>query len=765
MSRGKKNLLFYILMLSFFGILMYGIIQKGNGYETSLPEHPHPVVENSQGFFSHGFEIFKNSLGGNVQTPVAMLLLQIVAILFTARIFGWLFVKMKQPSVIGEIVAGIVLGPSVLARFFPEVSAFLFSPATLGNITILSQIGLILFMFVIGMELDISEVRKRLKETILISHTSIIVPFFCGMLTAYWTYSKFASATTPFLSYALFIGVAMSITAFPVLARIIQEKGMTRSHLGTLSLASAANGDVMAWFLLAAVIAITQSGTFAGAIYTILFTAVFLLFMFYVLRPFLNIIGNIYRNKEVITKTIVAFMLLVLIVSAYITEILGVHALFGAFMAGVIMPSNPKFRKIMTEKVEDVSLAVFLPLFFVSTGLKTQIGLISTSEEWLVCLLFILFAVIGKVMGTALASRVTGESWKNSWLMGALMNTRGLMELIILTIGYEMGILPPAIFVMLVLMTLVTTLMTGPLMNLIEFCYREDDKRSGSYRKHPGKFRLMLSFGRAGSGQVLLDVASQVFRNDKKMLDITALHLTVGTEINPMHTENFETISFEPIQEEARRLDIAIHTRYDVTNDAGQEIVNIVNNEGYDFLLVGAGISMSDIPEDIEATRYRQVYFEKYFSKLAPQSLFYPGDLLKDKTHFFIDQTKASVGIFVNREFERAGQVIVVLQKSKDIFLLEYAENLIRSNQASVCIHELGNEIAKNKISDTRVRDFLVSNKNTSMVSMPQLSVDVLIRNNFMLISYDTWMDIFDHEKDTLQLMPSTLIINNKKIN
>ncbi|MDR3060780.1 MAG: cation:proton antiporter, partial [Dysgonamonadaceae bacterium] len=661
-------------MLLFFGILMYLILKMGEHFDVASSV---PVFHSSEGFFSRGFDIFFSGFNHSIKDPVAMLLLQMIAILFTARIFGWLFIKMGQPSVIGEIVAGIVLGPSILAQFLPEVYAFLFSPETLENINILSQIGLILFMFVIGMELDISEVRKKFKETILISHASIVVPFFCGMLTAYWTYSEYASGTTPFVSYALFIGVAMSITAFPVLARILQEKGLTKSHLGTLSLASAANGDVTAWCLLAAVIAIAQSGTFAGAIYTILFSALFLLFMFFVLRPFLNIIGNIYRNKEVITKTIVAFMLLILIISAYITEVLGVHALFGAFMAGVAMPSNPKFRKIMTEKVEDISLSIFLPLFFVSTGLKTRIGLISTTEEWMTCLVFIVFAVVGKVFGAGLAARMTGESWKNSWLIGSLMNTRGLMELIILTIGYEMGILPPAIFVMLVLMTLATTVMTGPLMNLIDYCYRKKEKVAGDLRKVADKFRILLSFGRAGSGQVLLDVAEQVFSCGRKPLEVTALHLTVGTEINPMHAENFEEFSFEPILKEAKLLEMDIKTRYEVTSDAGSEIVDIANHEGYDFLLVGAGISMSALPEDIEATRHREIYYEKYFSKLgASQSLFYPGDLLKDKTRFFIEQTQVPVGVFVNRHFEKAGKVIVVLKKAKDVFLLDYAQNL-----------------------------------------------------------------------------------------
>ena len=283
-------------------------------------------------------------------------------------------------------------------------------------------------MFAIGMELNISEVRKKLKETILISHTSTIVPFFFGMLTAYFVYDKYADKSTPFLSFALFIGIAMSITAFPVLARIIQEKGLTKTHLGTISL------DITAWCLLAVVIAIAQAGSMLSAVYNILFSVLYIMFMFLAVRPFLRMIGHIYHNKEVIDKGLVAFIFLLLITSAYLTEILGLHALFGAFIAGVVMPGNVKFRKIMTEKVEDVSLALFLPLFFVSTGLRTEIGLLNKPELWWLCLIFIVVAIAGKFGGAMFSARFVGESWKDSLYIGALMNTRGLMELVVLTI-------------------------------------------------------------------------------------------------------------------------------------------------------------------------------------------------------------------------------------------------------------------------------------------------------------------------------------------
>ncbi|MDR1437337.1 MAG: cation:proton antiporter, partial [Candidatus Symbiothrix sp.] len=352
MSKGTKNFAFYAVMVLLFGSLVYFLIQKGESHQAkeiiaSAPGTPANLGE--------GLGIFSKLFVAHIQSPFGILLLQIIVILFCCRFSGWLFSKMKQPTVIGEILAGIILGPSILGHWFPGFSGFLFPSESLDNIALLSQFGLILFMFAIGMELNITEVRNKLKETILISHTSIIVPFFFGVLMAYFIYDDYAAAETPFLSFALFIGIAMSITAFPVLARIIQEKGLTKSYLGTISLASAANGDIIAWCLLAVIVAIAQAGSILSAVYNIFFSALYLVAMFLVIRPFLRMVGQVYHNEEVIDKGLVAFIFLILISSSFLTETLGLHALFGAFMAGVVMPGDIKFRKIMTEKVEAVS--------------------------------------------------------------------------------------------------------------------------------------------------------------------------------------------------------------------------------------------------------------------------------------------------------------------------------------------------------------------------------------------------------------------------
>lgn len=763
MGKGSRSLIYYLVMLLVFGGLMYFIIKEGEARQIQEAisvsnEAPHDLKE--------GFFVFKDLLMHHVESSIGILLLQIIVILITCRLFGWLFAKMQQPTVIGEIVAGIVLGPSVLGHLLPSVSAFLFPFDSLQNINMLSQFGLILFMFAIGMELNITEVRQKLKETILISHTSTIFPFFLGMVTAYFLYNKYAYESTPFLSFALFVSIALSITAFPVLARIIQEKGLTKTHLGTISLASAANGDITAWCLLAVVVAIAQAGSMLSAIYNIGFSFIYLLLMFTVIRPFLRMIGHIYHNKEVVDKGLVAFMFLLLIVSSYLTEILGLHALFGAFVAGVVMPDNIKFRKIMTEKVEDVSLALFLPLFFVSTGLRTEIGLLNSPELWYMCGIFILVAIIGKFGGSLVAARFVGETWKDSLYIGALMNTRGLMELVVLTIGYDMNILTPPIFVMLVLMTLVTTFMTTPLISFIQFCYQV----FGKYKSHkvewqqpqPGVFKVLLSFGRASNGQVMLDVAHQMFAHTKDKLEITALHLTVGSDVNPLHTDNFEEVSFGPILYGAQKLNIPLKTRYEVSNNAGQDICEIANKEGYDFLLVGAGISLSDLPNDIAANQYRTSFYDKFLRHFkAPESWFYPGELLKDKTKMFIEQSLCPVGVFVNRKFVKASNTLIVIHFAEDLFLLNYADHLKQTTGSDLTILNLMSNEAKDiDLVTQRLFEYTELQHKAIVYNGNKLTQSVLSAYNFMLISYNTWNLLSEVSNEELQKMPSTLILS-----
>ena len=752
MLKRTRNICFYLTVIVVFGALMYLIIKHGE----SRQGQEILAFDNAPSNLGEGFHFFGHQLLELLQSPFGILLLQIAIILTCCRIFGKIFKMLRQPTVIGEILAGIVLGPSILGHWFPGVSAFLFPPESLGNIELLSQFGLILFMFAIGMELDFSQVLKSLKKTTIISHTSIIFPFFLGVVIAYFVYDKYAHETAPFLSFSLFIGIAMSITAFPVLARIIQEKGLTKTHLGTIALSSAANGDITAWCLLAVIISIAQAGSMLSALFNILFSALYLLFMFAVARPFMQMVGQLYHNEEVIDKKLVAFIFLLLVTSSLLTEVLGLHALFGAFIAGIIMPGDIKFRQIMSEKVEAVSLSLFLPLFFVATGLKTEIGLLNTPDMWLLCGVFILAAVAGKFGGATVAARLTGENWKNSLYIGALMNTRGLMELVVLSIGYKMQILSPPVFVMLVLMTLVTTFMTAPLIMLIRSMFKVREKMAVQKTRSSGEpsFRVLLPFGRAGSGQVMLDVAHQMFSRKKRRLDITALHFTVGSEINPLQRGSFEMVSFKPILKEAEKLQISIEPRYEVSDNVGQDISDIVNAEGFDFLLVGAGITWSNLPNDIAANQYRGALYRRFF---RTEKWFLPTELLKDKTKTFIEQSHCPVGIFVNRDFTKANKIILVLDSEADLFLLPYAQTLLQSTRGSI------NIICRSSDYDPMenlLGQFLETVGSSALLEEKDISGTLLADHDFMLISYAVWNDVSERRKEALQLMPSTLILN-----
>ena len=479
--KAKWSTLFYILTLLALGIVIYYIVQQGNKLQdAALITHKITTAKNS-----NSFDVFSDSFSHNLTDPLAILLLQIIVIIAFARLFGFFFKKIGQPSVIGEIVAGIVLGPSVVGLFFPQASHFLFPAASLGTLNFLSQVGLILFMFIIGMELDLKAMGKQAFDAVIISHASIIIPYTLGMGLAYFIYKNYAPAGIGFLSFSLFMGIAMSITAFPVLARILQEKGMTKTKLGAMALTCAAADDLTAWCILAAVIALVKSGSPVSALYTIGLAIVYVLVMLKVVRPVLQKLENIYIKNEKKRTPIIAALFIMLIVSAYTASIIGIHSLFGAFIAGLVMPTGISFRKIVTDKIEDVSLVLLLPLFFVITGLRTQIGLLNEGSLWVTFGWILLVAIVGKFGGSALAAKMVGQSWKDSLSIGALMNTRGLMQLIVLNIGYDLGILSPQIFAMMVLMALVTTFMTGPALELINWMI--PDKGAGISRTDDNK--------------------------------------------------------------------------------------------------------------------------------------------------------------------------------------------------------------------------------------------------------------------------------------
>lgn len=463
----NRNLVFYVLLIVVCGSLLWFVFSQGADLEVL------PSAETGAGILeapAHqgGVEVFVRGLSENLGHPLSLLLAQIVVIVLLSRLLASLVSKIGQPMVIGEIIAGILLGPSILGHFWPEVSNFIFRVDSLTNLNFLSQLGLILFMFIIGLELDIHLLKHKAHTVVVVSHASIMIPFALGVSLAYFLYAGFAPPHIPFLGFGLFMGIAMSITAFPVLARILHERGLTQTELGSLAITCAAAGDVTAWCILAAVVAIVQAGSFISAVFTIFLSVVYVIAMLKLVGPWLARLETKYASTESLNRTFAVIAFAVLLLSALTTEVIGIHALFGAFLAGTSMPSQPGFRKMLASRIEDVSLVILLPLFFAFTGLKTQIGLLNNNAAWLVCGLIILVAVAGKFGGSLFAARFTGQSWPDSFAIGALMNTRGLMELIVLNIGYDLGILSPRVFTMMVLMALVTTFMTAPALNWIE---------------------------------------------------------------------------------------------------------------------------------------------------------------------------------------------------------------------------------------------------------------------------------------------------------
>jgi Kef-type K+ transport system membrane component KefB len=391
-------------------------------------------------------------------------LLALGAVILTARAFGGVLHRFRQPAVIGEVLAGIALGPSLLGRVAPGASAYLLPPAVAPLLGVLAQMGVLLFMFLVGLELDTRLLRQHTRVTILVSHTSMIVPFLLGATLALWLFPTLAGDGTPFTTFALFMGVSMSVTAFPVLARILTDLGIHRSRLGTLALSCAAIDDVSAWCLLAFVVSVAR-GRVGGALPTLLLTVAYVATMAVVVRPLvLGLVRRRWGRRP--TQGLTAFVLVAVLACGAVTELIGIHAVFGAFSLGTVLSLEPQLASELRRRLEDLVVVLLLPAFFAFTGMRTQIGLVR-GAQWLICGGIVVVACVGKIGGSALAARASGLAWRDAAGLGVLMNTRGLMELIVLGIGLDLGVLSPTLFTMLVLMAVVTTVATVPLFQLL----------------------------------------------------------------------------------------------------------------------------------------------------------------------------------------------------------------------------------------------------------------------------------------------------------
>jgi Kef-type K+ transport system membrane component KefB len=756
--KNYKNLLFYVVTIGGFFTLILYILGLGQLLEVQKS------IETIVKVTSH-WQQFITTYHHNLTHPLAILLLQIITIIIVARVFGFICKKIRQPTVIGEIAAGIFLGPSFVGSYIPEYSAFLFPAQSLGNLQFLSQIGLIFFMFIIGMELDLRILKTKANDALVISHASIIFPFTLGVGLAYYIYLNFAPATINFLSFALFLGIAMSITAFPVLARIVQERGLSKTRVGTIVITCAAADDITAWCLLAVVIAIVKAGTVISALYTIIMAVGYVFLMIKVVQPFLRKLGDKYSYKESLSKPIVAIFFVILLLSSFTTEVIGIHALFGAFLAGVIMPSNMNFRNIFIEKIEDVSLVLLLPLFFVFTGLRTQIGLLNDIYLWKICGLIVLVAVVGKFLGSALSARYVGQTWRDSLTIGALMNTRGLMELVVLNIGYDLGVLSPEVFAMMVIMALATTLMTGPALDLINKFLPEkkypvthlQDSNQGQR-----KYKMLVSFGNPKRSQSMIRLANCFVKKTIQHTSVTALHLSHSTELNQINAPEYEQDIFKPIEKEARRLNIPLFTVFKATQDIDKEIVHTANEGNYDLVIIGIGQSIFEgtLLGKILGVTSKIINPERLLDTITGKEKLFENTIFGERVKLILKSTKVPVGFFIDKDLEEVNHVLIPIFSISDSFLLVYAQKLIHNSDVKVTIIDVTGTIKQNPEIKENIKSIeRITHHTMSIYDEDKLDAALLDDQNLVLISIDGWQKAVDHESTWLKDTPSTLII------
>ena len=594
---------------------------------------------------------------------ILLLIVQIAVVLSVARAVGYAFRLIRQPQVVGEMVAGILLGPSLLGWAAPGVSAVIFPVESLGVLGTLSQVGLLLFMFLVGLELDPRLLRGRGEAAVVTSHASIIAPFLLGSILALYLYPRLSDASVDFTGFALFLGAAMSVTAFPVLARILVERNLMRTKLGAVALACAAVDDVTAWSLLAVVVAIVRAGdtdlplwlTFTG-------TAVYVAAMFFAVRPLLRHLLRLYESRGRLTQDVLGLVLLGLLASAAATEWLGIHALFGAFLYGSLLPRDREFVRDLTGKLEDVTVVFFLPLFFASTGLKTSVGLVEGAEMWGYFGLVMLVAVAGKFGGSTLAARLTGLTWREAGGLGVLMNTRGLMELVILTIGLDLGVISPALFAMMVLMALATTFMTTPLLEWIYPARLLATEADEAEAPDDDPTTIVIPVSLPSSGPSLLRVARALAPAES--LRVYGLHLarpetqTAARDFaaDPDAPRAADS-PLAPLLAAAGGTGVDVRPLDFVTRDPGRDIADVARLKGADLVLMG------------------------WHKPVLSQSIL--GGTVAD----VLRHTRADVAVYLERSFRPWARVLVPYRGGlHDIAALDLAARIARTTGAEITL-------------------------------------------------------------------------------
>ena len=601
----------------------------------------------------------------HLDNPILILLTQVTLVLLASRAVGWLFARFQQPQVMGEMIAGILLGPSLFGWLAPQVHAAIFPPATIPLLNVLSQVGVIFFLFLIGLELDPNLLRNRGHAAVVISHVSIIAPFLLGAALTLYLYPRLFNdaPAMKFSSVALFMGAAMSITAFPVLARILTERNLHKTNIGAVAITCAAVDDVTAWCMLAFVVGFARAEGLRPAVLTASLSACYVLAMFFLVRPFLRRLLSAHGREEGLGQGVFALVLGLTLTSAWVTEAIGIHALFGAFLMGAMMPKDARFVRQLTERLEDFTVVFLLPIFFAYTGLKTEIGLLNRGELWGMTGLIIAVACAGKFGGSALAAASTGLGWREASAIGILMNTRGLMELVILNIGRELGVITPAVFAMMVLMALVTTAMTTPVLQLV-YPPRLYATLRGPGQRRRG-FTALLPVADPRSGGALLRLADLISGPGAADRTIIALHLArpdpsqayvAGAGPDPSAGEAPEP-PLRPLLDHAAARGIPVEPLSFVTRDVAADVARVVRAREVDLVLMG--------------------YHKPVFSR----------SMLGGTVHRVMTTVEADVGVLVDRGFLGVQRLLVPYMGDRhDRLALTLASRLARNAKASVTV-------------------------------------------------------------------------------
>ena len=588
--------------------------------------------------------------------------MQIAAILGLSRAMGALFRKLHLPQVVGEMAAGIVLGPTILGWQWPWAFVHLFPPGSTEYLGNLSQLGVIFFLFLVGLELDPRILISQGRSAIAIGISSIALPFLMGVALAAWMWNNtefLAGVVNPRATF-LFMGTAAAVTAFPVLARILTETGLQKTRVGTLSIAAAAANDVVAWCILAAVVAYARSNDLRQGIITTISAAIYALIMVFVVRPFIRRLETIYDRHGRPSPGVVAGVFFLILISAIATELIGIHALFGAFLMGAVMPRGTRFVAALAEKIEDFTVLLLLPIFFAYAGLNTTIRFSGGGGFWLCTLLVVGVACFGKIAGSAIAARAGGYSFRESFGIGILMNTRGLMELVILNVGREMKVLSDSVYAMMVIMALVTTAMTAPLMHLLYPQPRPGPEPKPRDKK-AGGFSVLIPLAMPRSAVPLAELADLLAPAGERSRVIGVyLRRPYDDSLLRSQMEERPAESYEPLQalrDEVQRRGLPMESLSQISRDPGSDIAEIANLRAANMLLMG------------------------FHRPLLTQSI------LGGTVHTVLSEARCHVGVFVDRGFHGVRRLAVpYMGSSHDHLALELAGRIARNARAQLTV-------------------------------------------------------------------------------